>query len=139
MLDPADPSLVVVAVAGDDAEAASAVLERAAAGSPPWSPAAPALSRHHLRIPAPAVDAVVSTAAQEGYRRGEAPDADAPGADAPGAEGPPGGEAVTLQRVEVLDPLHLAQERSRMAGLAQRAGGCAVGWDALQPGPAPGD
>jgi hypothetical protein len=38
-------------------------------------------------------------------------------------------------RVQVLDALHCAQERSRMAGLAQRLGGDAPGWDALQPGP----
>ncbi|MBB5918013.1 hypothetical protein BJY24_006925 [Nocardia transvalensis] len=39
-----------------------------------------------------------------------------------------------LQRVQVLDALHCSQERSRMAGLAQRHDGAALGWDALQPG-----
>ncbi|MBB5906781.1 hypothetical protein BKA25_001097 [Actinoalloteichus hymeniacidonis] len=38
-------------------------------------------------------------------------------------------EAVRVQR---LDALHCAQARSRMAGLAQRLGGDALGWDALQ-------
>ncbi|MFB9433405.1 hypothetical protein [Streptoalloteichus tenebrarius] len=35
-------------------------------------------------------------------------------------------------RVQKLDALHCAQERSRMASLAQRLGGDASGWDALQ-------
>lgn len=35
-------------------------------------------------------------------------------------------------RVQSLDALHCAQARSRMAGLAQRLGGDALGWDALQ-------
>ncbi len=32
-----------------------------------------------------------------------------------------------------LDAVHCAQEKSRMASLAQRLGGDALGWDALQP------
>ena len=44
------------------------------------------------------------------------------------------GVEVTLQRVQILDALHCSQERSRMAGLAQRRGGVVAGWDALQPG-----
>lgn len=35
-------------------------------------------------------------------------------------------------RVQRLDALHCAQERARMAGLAQRLGGDWIGWDALQ-------
>jgi hypothetical protein len=44
---------------------------------------------------------------------------------------------LVLQRVQVLDALHCSQERSRMAGLAQRRGGVALGWEALQPPPHP--
>ena len=40
---------------------------------------------------------------------------------------------VVFERVQVLDALHCSQERSRMAGLAQRLGGSVAGWDALQP------
>ena len=50
----------------------------------------------------------------------------------------PDGQMVVLQRVQVLDALHCSQERSRMAGLAQRRGGLALGWDALQPDPGAG-
>jgi hypothetical protein len=50
----------------------------------------------------------------------------------------PDGQLVVLQRVQVLDALHCSQERSRMAGLAQRREGLALGWDALQPDPGAG-
>ncbi len=40
---------------------------------------------------------------------------------------------VLLERVQLLDALHCSQERSRMAGLAQRLGGTALGWEGLQP------
>jgi hypothetical protein len=77
-LTPETAGLEIVVQAFDPALADSAVL----AASPTWVSAAPAVLRHHLRLP-PA--------------------------------------------------LHCAQERSRMAGLAQRLGGDALGWDALQP------
>jgi hypothetical protein len=41
--------------------------------------------------------------------------------------------ALVLQRTQVLDAMHCAQEKSRMVSLAQRLGGTALGWDALQP------
>jgi hypothetical protein len=47
----------------------------------------------------------------------------------------PDARVLVLQRVQVLDALHCSQERSRMAGLAQRRGGVALGWEALQPLP----
>ncbi len=136
-LDPLDPALRVVARAFDDAEACSAVLERASAGAAPWDERAPALSRHHLLVPADAAPQIVDIAAQTGY---EAYEGEVPG---PGAEHGLIGRAdgagrravLALARVERLDALHLAQERSRMAGLAQRWGGVVLGWDALQPGP----
>lgn len=135
-LDPLDPSLRVVACARDEAESCSAILDRAAAGAEPWEPGAPVLSRHHLLAPADAVPGIVGIAAQTGYGSYEG-DVPRPGVQDGGAGdvASAGGRAVvTLARVERLDALHLAQERSRMAGLAQRWGGAVVGWDALQPG-----
>ncbi len=52
----------------------------------------------------------------------------------------PDARVLVLERVQVLDALHCSQERSRMAGLAQRRGGVALGWEALQPlAPPPAD
>ncbi|MFI9403880.1 hypothetical protein [Nocardia sp. NPDC052316] len=118
-LDPSRADLVVVAASFDDAEACSAALARASA----LIPDAEAVLRHHLRIPPAQVDAVCAIAAQDGYA--PAPRVGGPGTDAL--------ETVILQRVQVLDALHCSQERSRMAGLAQRHDGTADGWDALQP------
>ncbi len=134
-LDPARPDLVVVASGFDDVEACSATLDRAAATVPRWDPPRQAVLRHHLLLPADRVDDAVAVAGQDGYEPAEA--------------GPPGEQAafpqthlavpharlVVLARVQVLDPLHCSQERSRMAGLAQLRGGLVLGWDALQPGP----
>ncbi|MFD4368848.1 ribonuclease E inhibitor RraB [Rhodococcus sp. NPDC058521] len=131
-LDPTRDDLVVVVSGFDDAEACSTALDRAAATDPQWVPEAEAVLRHHLRLPAEGRGEAVRIAAQDGY---EAVDSDS-------ASG--GGEAVrvVLQRVQVLDPLHCSQERSRMAGLAQRLDGTVDGWDAMQPaardGVAPG-
>lgn len=113
-LDPARPDLVVVASSFDDAEACSAALERAER----FVPGDEVVLRHHLRVPAEHVARVCELAAQDGY--------------APAESGDPG--LLLLQRVQVLDALHCSQERSRMAGLAQRHEGAAAGWDALQPG-----
>ncbi len=119
--DPARADLVVVVSSFDDAESCSAALER---GARLWSAEAPAMLRHHLRIPAEQVDAVTALAAQDGY---------SPAEPAEPAESGPGTADLLLQRVQILDALHCAQERSRMAGLAQRHEGTALGWDALQP------
>jgi hypothetical protein len=124
-LDPADPDLVVVVASFDDAEACSAALARGAdpGHSPvPFAVDAPALFRHHLRLPAEQVPAVLALTAQSGYTRGVSTEV----ADESGTP-------LTLQRVQVLDAVHCSQERSRMASVAQRHGGTALGWDALQP------
>ncbi|WP_249645512.1 hypothetical protein [Nocardia sputi] len=113
--------LVVVASSFDDAEACSTALARAT----DLTPDAPAVLRHHLRIPPRHIETVCAIAAQDGYT--PAPHVGGPGTDAL--------ETVILQRVQLLDALHCSQERSRMAGLAQRHDGTADGWDALQPGP----
>ncbi|QDQ97898.1 hypothetical protein [Tomitella fengzijianii] len=130
-LDLADPGLQVVASSVDEVESCGSVLERAAAATPAWDGGAPAVSRHHLSVTEDAADQVVAIGAQTGYTR-------YPGgvtAVAGAGEAHVGGGnrvRVTLARVERLDALHLAQERARMAGLAQRFGGTVLGWDALQ-------
>ncbi len=110
------PGLVVVVEAFDPAEADSAVLAR----SPRWRPDRPAVLRHHLVLPPDQVEHASTVLAQDGYEL------------RPSDRGPDHLEAV---RVQLLDALHCSQERSRMAGLAQRLGGDAPGWDALQPEP----
>ncbi|UFS99521.1 hypothetical protein [Nocardia huaxiensis] len=114
-LDPARADLVVVASSFDDAEACSAALGRAT----DWIPGEQVVLRHHLVIPADRVNAVQVIAAQDGY------DTDAVDAADPAT--------LILRRVQILDALHCSQERSRMAGLAQRHDGSVLGWDALQP------
>jgi hypothetical protein len=117
-LTPDTPGLEIVAEAFDPAVADSAVL----AGSPGWVAAAPAVLRHHLLLPPDRVAEAASILAQDGYELREQGVSD-------------GMARVHAVRVQVLDALHCAQERSRMAGLAQRLGGDAPGWDALQPEP----
>ncbi len=106
----------------DDVEACSTALDRGAAGEPAWIPDAEAVLRHHLRLPASAVPQAVDIAAQDGYAPASDPD---PADDAT--------VILQLERVQLLDPLHCSQERSRMAGLAQRLDGTALGWEGLQP------
>lgn len=125
-LDPGRDDLLVVASCFDDAEGCSTTLDRAAAENPPWLPEAAAVLRHHLRLPASAVAEAVSIAAQDGYHPRPVPDRPESDSAAP--------TELILQRVQILDVLHCSQERSRMAGLAQRLGGSVSGWDALQPG-----
>ena len=115
-LDPADPSLVLLVRAPDAAQADSAVLAEAAVAGVDL--ARPLLVRHHL-VGLPD-DAAVATAAdllgQDGY------------AVLPGEPG-----TVLAVRTQLLTALSASQERSRMAGLAQRLGGDVAGWDALGP------
>lgn len=117
-LTPDAPGLAIVAEAFDPAVADSAVL----AGSPAWVSTAPAVLRHHLLLPPDRLAEAASILAQDGYElREQAPEGEL--------------TRVLAVRVQVLDALHCAQERSRMAGLAQRLGGDAPGWDAQQPEP----
>ena len=115
----------------DDAEASSAALARATGTEPAWSPPDPVVLRHHLLLPAGEVADAVAVAAQDGYQP-SGPDAP-PGDGLPAASVVPDPRLLVLQRVQVLDALHCSQERSRMAGLAQRRDGEVLGWDALQP------
>ena len=125
-LDQDRPDLVVVASSFDDVEACSTALGRAAAEDPRWDADAEAVLRHHLRLPAASVADAVSIAAQDGYRLLDPDRQASPAEDGATVE-------LVLQRVQVLDALHCSQERSRMAGLAQRLGGSVDGWDATQP------
>lgn len=121
-LDRTRPDLVVVVSGFDDVEGCSTVLERGATGTPAWLPDAEAVLRHHLLLPEDAIEPAVAIAAQDGYT----PTADPEPAD-------DGMLLLRLERVQVLDALHCSQERSRMAGLAQRHGGTVLGWEGLQP------
>lgn len=115
-LDPADPSLVLLVRAPDAARADSAVLAEAEGQGVDLT--RPLLLRHHL-VGLPD-DAAVAIAAdllgQDGYVL---------------LMGEPG--TVLAARTQVLTALSASQERSRMAGLAQRLGGDVAGWDALGP------
>ncbi len=120
VLDPEDPSLVVVIEAFDAARADSAVLAEAAGRGVALD--APVLLRHHL-VALPDEAAVARAAellAQDGYA------VSAPRADVRGL-------SVHATRTQVVTALSVSQERSRMAGLAQRLGGDVGGWDALSP------
>ena len=116
-LDPADPALVVLVQAPDAARADSEVLAEAAARGVDLD--RPLLVRHHLvRLPnADAVERATELLGQDGY------------AVLPSTDGPP--LSVVAVRTQVLTALSASQERSRMAGLAQRLGGDVAGWDAL--------
>jgi len=105
-----DPGLVVVVEAFDFAEADSAALAR----SPQWRADELAVLRHHLRIPSDQVERARELLAPDGWVI-------------------VAGDISHISRVQKLDALHCTQERSRMASLAQRLGGDALGWDALQP------
>lgn len=117
VLDPHDPDLVVVLEAFDAAEADSAVLGRAEQAGLDLSQ--PVLLRHHL-VALPdqaALQAAAELVAQDGYALHPV------AADRP--------LAALATRTQVLTALSASQQRSRMAGLAQRLGGDVAGWDAL--------
>ncbi|GAA1482852.1 hypothetical protein GCM10009624_32920 [Gordonia sinesedis] len=114
-----DPRLAVVAESYDDAVAGSAVLDTAE-----WRPEAQTVLRHHLVLPPRAIEPATATAALDEYVL----DTDGVVAAASTA----GVTPVAFARVQLVDALHLAQERSRMAGLAARHGGTVTGWQLLQ-------
>ncbi|WP_415976749.1 hypothetical protein [Rhodococcus sp. 077-4] len=129
-LDPTREDLVIVASCFDDAQACSAVLDEAAKIQPVWTESADVVLRHHLLLPSEHVEDAAAVAAQDTYEVG--PDVELPDSSGYRPQVDDGVHLV-LQRVQVLDALHCSQERSRMAGLAQRRGGVVLGWDALQP------
>lgn len=119
-LDPADASLEVVVEAFEAARADSEVLAEAAQRGVDL--AQPLLVRHHLvALPdAEAVETARQLLGQDGYSV----------LAHPGSARP---LAVLASRTQLLTVLSASQERSRMAGLAQRLGGDVEGWDALAP------
>ncbi|WP_424807215.1 hypothetical protein [Rhodococcus sp. 27YEA15] len=122
-LDRSRSDLEIVASGFDDVESCSSALERAESGEPRWQASAQVVLRHHLDLPAAAVLDAERTVAQDGYARSVTVDVVAGAGDS---------VRVIFERVQILDALHCSQERSRMAGLAQRLGGSVSGWDALQ-------
>ena len=113
-----DGTLRLVVRAPDPAVADSAVLAAAQ-----LDPEQPLLVRHHL-VGLPdeaAVERARELLAQDGYALSQ------PRPDARGL-------SVFATRTQVVTALSASQERSRMAGLAQRLGGDVGGWDALAPG-----
>lgn len=112
--DPADPSLVLLVEAFDAARADSAVLAAAAARGVDVD--RPLLVRHHLvGLDGPGAERAAVLLGQDGYAL------------------TPDGAGHLASRTQVLTALSASQERSRMAGLAQRLGGDVAGWDALRP------
>lgn len=107
-LDPADPALVLLAESRDPARADSEVLAGLDLDRP-------VLVRHCLvGLAGDALERARELLAEEGY--------DVVPGDA--------GEVLAV-RTQLLTALSVSQERSRMAGLAQRLGGDVRGWDAL--------
>ena len=116
-----DATMELLLTADDPARADSAVLAEAAGRGVDL--AQPLLVRHHL-VALPDERSVARAAellAQDGY---------ALSAPRPEARG----LSVYATRTQVVTALSASQERSRMAGLAQRLGGDVGGWDALAPG-----
>ena len=130
VLDPDDPSLGVLVEAFDAARADSAVLAEATERGVALD--APVLLRHHLLgLSDEAVATATQVLAQDGYAVFVARAA-SEGVRGPAArEAPP--STVLVTRTQVLTALSASQERSRMAGLAQRLGGDVRGYDVLGP------
>ena len=113
-------SLTVTAESFDDAEAASTTLSASL-----WRDEEQAVLRHLLVVPPESVEAVIGLAAQDHYQRVEI--------EIPETVDVAAGQIfLALARVQLIDALHVSQERSRMAGLAQRHGGTVIAWQVLQ-------
>ncbi|ROZ87666.1 hypothetical protein EEB19_23255 [Gordonia sp. OPL2] len=115
-----EPGLVVVAESDDEAAASSAVL-----ASSGWRPEEEVVLRHVLLIPRERADDAAATGGLDGYERVVDDAVWVPAAQ-------PHLEVVILARGQLLDAVHLSQERSRMASLGSRHGGVVVRWQVLQ-------
>ena len=115
--------VMVVVEAFEASRADSAVLAEATEHGVDLTSAL--LIRHHLVLPTrEAVTEAAALLEPGGYR-------------VLAGEGADGSWKVRASREQVLSTLGVAQERSRMAGLAQRLGGDALGWDAARSPDAP--
>lgn len=124
-LDVDERGLIVVAESVDDAAASSTVLDASS-----WLPEEETVVRHVLFLPAARVADAVATASLDEYRAVDPTGYPLAGIDSAGEL-----TMVVLGRVQLVDAIHLSQERSRMAGLGARHGGRAVGWQVLQRPP----
>lgn len=116
-----DRDVVVVGESDDEAASSSSILDAST-----LRPADQAVVRHVLALPGDGVEAAVGLAALDEY---EAIPVDVV---ADRFAIPEGLAPVVLARVQLVDALHLSQERSRMASLASRHSGVAVGWQIVQ-------
>ena len=117
-----DGTLEVLLASRDPARADSEVLAEGAARDVDLSQ--PLLVRHRVLLPdGAALAQAQELLAQDGYRTTVVDD------------GPP--LTVLAWRTQVLTAMSASQERSRMAGLAQRLGGDVDGWDACGPAAGP--
>ncbi|WP_424185057.1 hypothetical protein ACOBQX_24625 [Actinokineospora sp. G85] len=116
-LDVRAPGLAVVASCDDPAVAPSSVL----AASTGWAEGGQAVLRHRLALPAARVGEAAALIGQDGYEL-----------RVDGEETVDPVRCAALRAV-VVTALEVARAQSRMASLAQRLGGDAIGWDVLQP------
>ena len=116
-----DRDVVVVGESDDEAASSSSILDAST-----LRPADQAVVRHVLALPSDGVEAAVGLAALDEY---EAIPVDVV---ADRFAIPEGLAPLVLARVQLVDALHLSQERSRMASLASRHSGVAVGWQIVQ-------
>ena len=115
-----DGSLTALGSSFDPARADSAVLAELRTAGLDLDRAL--LVRHHLRLPGlEAVEEARRVLADDGYSVAAEPMPQATGWQ------------VRASRAEQVSGLSLARERTRMAGLAQRLGGAASGWDLCGP------
>ncbi|WP_035717853.1 MULTISPECIES: hypothetical protein [Gordonia] len=120
-----DERVEVVARSDDDAIASSVALDASS-----WRAAEEVILRHHVEVPPARRAEAAAVAALDGY---ESVDDDRWGPSPPALED--GFVVLVLARVQLLDAMHLSQERSRMASLGSRHGGFAREWAVLQRRP----
>ncbi|MFW0792847.1 hypothetical protein AAFP30_03455 [Gordonia sp. CPCC 205515] len=121
-LEVVEDGLIVVAESVDEAAASSTVLDASR-----WRAEEEVVVRHVLVLPAARGAEAIATAGLDEYRA-----VDSTTYPLTGAVAEPDRTTVVLARVQLLDAMHLSQERSRMASLGSRHGGAAIGWQVLQ-------
>ena len=114
-----------VAGSDDDAIASSTALDASS-----WRAEEEGILRHDLEVPAERLADAAAVAALDGY---EVVDDERWGPRPQTVDDRL--EVLVLARVQLLDAMHLSQERSRMASLGSRHGGIARRWSVLQRPP----